>query len=154
MHTDLDFNEEKTHEKKTEVIPLTYHDVAELLEKMQKESGFRLAEQRRVYEYVQKFLFASKEDILAIIESLEKELRIPRQIAIQMAYVLPTTHEEYEPFLLQLRRIDYEELSKSEFISRAQKIILPFWKKYQNVIATLRNISISELTAERKKPSK
>lgn len=151
MNSSLNSNAEKTIEKKVEITPLTYHDVAELLEKMHEESGFRLPEQRRVHEYVQKFLFAPKEDILTLIGNLEKELKIPRQVAIQMAYLLPITNEEFEPFLLQLRRLGYEELSKNEFISRAQRLILPFWKKYQNIIATLRNINISELTTEKKK---
>ncbi|GEM_PF-3430824 len=142
----------KNSDRNTEMIPLTYHETAELLEKLYRErGGFRLTEQRRVYEYVQKFLFASKEEILSLVKSLEEELKIPRQVAIQIAYLLPIAPEEFEPFFIQLRRMGYKELNPEEFVSKATKLILPVWKKNLNTILTLRNINITELRAEQKK---
>jgi len=143
---------EEKKNKEIEMIPLTYHEAAELLEKLYRErNGFRLTEQRRVYEYVQKFLFTSKEEIFSLIESLEKELKVPRQIAIQIAYLLPTTPEEYEPFLIQLKRIGYKELNADEFVSKAIALVTPVWRKNLNTILTLRNINLAELGIKQKK---
>ena len=151
MNADSNVGSGEETEDSTEIIHLTYHDVAEILEKLSQErGGFRLTEQRRVYEYVQKFLFASKKEIHSLIDKLESELNIPRQVAIQMAYTLPITPEEFEPFIIQLRRLGYREINADEFIAKAVKIISPVWRKNINTILALRNINLAELGIKKK----
>jgi len=132
-------------EDKKEIKPLTFHEVAELLETLAEAEGtFRRSTQRRVYEYVQKFLFTSKEDIENIIGKLEA-LGIPRKIAIQMAYLLPTTHEELKPFFVQMRQMGIKPENELELAKKIIEITDPIWREKYNTILSLRNLSISTL---------
>ncbi len=127
------------------MTPLTYHELVEVLEQLSKAEGtFRRSTQRRVYEYAQKFLFATKEEINEIISRLE-ELGIPRKIAIQIAYILPSTKEELRPFLSLLRQSGIKIENEEELIEKIVSITLPVWKEKYGTIMSLRNISPSEL---------
>ena len=129
----------------TEVKPLTFHDVAELLERLsQGEGSFRRSTQRRVYEYIQKFLFTTKGEIEKIIEQLEK-LNIPRKIAIQMAYLLPITREELSPFFSQLRQMKIEIKDEERLMEEIIRILMPMWEQKHGAILSLRNLSLSAL---------
>jgi len=137
--------------EKAEIKPLTFHEVAELLEKLSGgEGSFRRSTQRRVYEYVQKFLFSTKEEIERIINALEK-LDIPRKIAIQIAYLLPISREELKPFFSQMRQMGIKIDNEEDLCNRIIEIITPIWKEKQATILSLRNLSISMLKKKEKK---
>ncbi len=132
-------------EDKTEIKPLTFHEAAELLEELAGAEGtFKRSTQRRVYEYIQKFLFMSKEDVDNLISRLES-LGIPRKIAIEIAYLLPTTHEELRPFFMQMRQMGMKLDSEPELSEKIIEITKPIWEEKYSTILSLRNLSVSAL---------
>jgi len=137
-------------EEEAEIIPLTFHEVVEILEKLSKSEGtFRRSTHRRVYEYAQKFLFTTKEEIFDIITKLEK-LGIPRNIAIQIAYLLPSTREEVRPFLSQIRQSGIKIEDEEKLINAIVEITLPVWRSKYSKIMALRNISVTEIKKKAK----
>ncbi len=132
-------------EGEAEIRPLTFHEVFELLDRLSNSGmGFRRSTHRRVYEYVQKFLYAEKEDIEALIRKLE-ELGIPRKVAIQIAYILPTTPNEVRPFISQVRQMGGKIEDEDTLLSRIIEITSPIWKEKASKIMSLRNINPSDL---------
>jgi len=132
-------------DEEAEITPLTFHEVVEVLEKLSKSEGtFRRSTHRRVYEYAQKFLFTTKEEILDIIGKIEK-LGVPRNIAIQIAYLLPSTPEEVRPFLSQIRQSGVKIEDEEKLTSAIVEITLPVWRSKYSKIMALRNISVAEI---------
>ena len=124
---------------------LTFHEVAKLLEILKDRlGGFRSATQRRVYEYVQKFLFTSEETINDAISKLEA-LGIPRKVAIQIVYILPVLPEEVRPFLTQMRHMGIRPENPQELTEAILSITKPLWEKYKESILSLKNLSVSQL---------
>lgn len=124
---------------------LTLHEVAELLQQLQERyGGFRSATQRRVFEYIQHFLFLSKEEVNELIDKLEA-LGIPRKVAIQIAYILPVLPEEVRPFLTQMRQLGVKIESPQELIDAIINLTKPLWEKNKDTILTLKNLSKSQL---------
>lgn len=133
-----------------EKIPLTFHEVAEILSKLSEGGFFRRATQRRIYEFVQKFLFVEKEEVDRIIGDLES-MGVPRVVAIQMAYILPTTPEEVRPFISQMKQRGVKIKDEKEFVEKIIGLLRPIWEKKASIIMSLRNISMSDLKKEEKK---
>ncbi|MEX0568707.1 MAG: hypothetical protein Q6363_006035 [Candidatus Njordarchaeota archaeon] len=137
-----------------EMVPLTFHEVVELLRSVSEGEGiFRRATQRRIYEYAQKFLYAGKEEIDKIIKELES-LGVPRKVAIQIAYILPATPEEVKPFLSQIKQMGVKIENEKEFVEKIVGLIEPIWREKASVIMSLRNVSMADLKKEQEEKGK
>ena len=127
--------------------PLEYWEVAKLLEKRKgDQQKFDTTDQRRVYEFVTTAARLDKDDAEKLLKELVEDLKIPKDIAVQMVYILPLTMQELEPFLKQLEtkegfdNILENRETRDEFIRN----LLDVLKKYEEKAKVLIEEEIEE----------
>lgn len=115
--------------------PLTLWEVIRILEKRKgKSQHWDKADQRKVYEYANKFYKLDENNARELLDILTEKFNLPRAIAVQIIDILPVTLEELELIFAELVEIyQHVKVSKEMEISPFLKEVIIFAENFNKL---------------------